>query len=333
MEPFELAREKFRLAKKMEFDRESIEIATPEIIANYRAKRLACNIILDIGCGLGGDTIALAGACGKVIAIDIDQRRIKFAQKNCEVYGRKNVQFFRGDAPSIDLEKFGATYAFADPTRRVEGRRIKELSKTFPSTTKLIKKLSSFKGYCVEASQQLNPEEIPYDCECEYISLDNELVCLSLYFGELKKCKRSAVVLPANARLESKQNVEKTMNSPLKKYFYEIDPAIVKAGLIPELASMLNLPIHDNFLTSEETVTSPFFKNSFELLMATDEDNLIQTLKSLDAKKVVLRGRLDPDQQLEIKRDIESELSGTKKLHVFFKEKIIIARCLGIISK
>lgn len=247
------------------------------------------------------------------------------------MYGRKNVQFFHGDALGMNLEKFGATYAFADPTRRIEGKRVKELTKTLPSTNKLIKKLTNFKGFCVEASQQLSPEEIPYDCECEYISLDGELVCLSLYFGDLKKCKKSAVVLPANARLESKQNVEKTTNSPLKKYFYEVDPAAAKAGLALELAEMLNLPFHDDFLTSEEVVTSPFFKNSFELLAIVDKDNLIQKLKSLDAKKVVLRGRLDPGQQLEIKRDIESELSGTKKLHVFFKEKIIIARCLGII--
>lgn len=33
MDNFELAREKFKLAKKMMFDKESIEIATPEIIA------------------------------------------------------------------------------------------------------------------------------------------------------------------------------------------------------------------------------------------------------------------------------------------------------------
>jgi len=330
METFELAREKFRLAKKMMFDRESIEVATPEVVATYRAKRLACDAILDVGCGLGGDTSALAGTCGQVVAIDINPQRLEFARNNCRAYGRKNVQFVQGDVLKMNVEKCGAVFAFADPTRRVGGRRVKDLSETLPSTTELVKKLSGFKGFCIETSQQLNPGEIPYECECEYVSLDGELVCLSLYFGDFKKGERSAVVLPSGARLESKKGVKKPKVSTLNTYFYEIDPTVIRAGLVPELAAMVGLPMHGDFLTSLEVIQSPFFRNSFELLAVIDEDNLVPTLQLLGAKKVVLRGRIDPVKQLALKQSIESKLSGTKKLHVFLGDKTIVAKNLAI---
>lgn len=328
---FELARDKFKLAKRMKFDEKSIEIATPEILANYRAERLSCECIIDIGCGIGGDTIALAATCGKVIAIDIDQKMIDFARNNCKAYGRKNVIFVRGDALKMNLKKYGATYAFADPTRRLKERRIKELSETIPSTIDLIKKLSFFRGFCIEVSQQLNVDEIPFDCEKEYVSLNGELRCLSLYFGELKRCERSAVVLPQKERIESKESTEKAKeSSELKKFFYEIDPAVVKANLVDELASNFDLFIFKNFLTSDERVDSPFFKNSFEFLTITDEDNLIDTLNEFDAGKVVIRGRIEPNKQLELKRNIEANLYGSKKLHVFLGREMIIARSLKI---
>jgi SAM-dependent methyltransferase len=209
MDAYVLARDKFSLAKRMAFDRESAEIATPEIVANYRAKRLACDSVLDIGCGMGGDTIALAGTCKKVTALELDSQRAEFASKNCEAYNRKNVKIIQENAMESDLARFGARYAFSDPTRRVEGRRVKDFSETLPPTDQLIQKLAGFKGFCIEASQQLKPEEIKFDCEKEYISLNGELVCLSLFFGELKKCDRSAVILPSGSRLESRAKTKK----------------------------------------------------------------------------------------------------------------------------
>lgn len=331
MDAYVLARDKFSLAKRMDFDRESAEIATPEIIANYRAKRLACDSVLDIGCGMGGDTIALAGTCGKVTAIEMDSQRAEFASKNCEAYNRKNVKIIQENAMESDLARFGARYAFSDPSRRVEGRRVKGFSETIPPTDQLIQKLAGFKGFCIEASQQLKPEEIIFDCEKEYISLNGELVCLSLYFGELKKCDRSAVILPAGSRLESRAKAKKPKKEKLKKYFFEVDPAVERAGLIPELAKDLgNLASSRDFLTSKEEIKSPFFKNSFQFLAETTMKELPEKLRKLDAKKVVLRGRMDPEEQLSLKHNLESGLVGTRKLHVFMGKKVMIARNLGI---
>jgi precorrin-6B methylase 2 len=330
MEPFKLAREKFKLAKKMMFDKESIEIATPEIIANYRAKRLTCDCIIDMCCGIGGDTIALTETCKDVIAIDINNQMIDFAKHNCKIHGKNNVSFIQGNVLEIDLKKFNANYAFSDPTRRINGKRVKELSETIPPIDQIIKKIMNYKGFCIEVSQQLKHEEIPYDCEREYLSYNGECSCLSLYFGNLKKCERSAVILPLEVRIESKYNQKKPIITDLKKYFYEIDPAIIKADLISELSAEFNLTSYENFLTSDEKIISPYMKNSFELLDVVKKEEIISTLKSLNANKVVLRGKLDPHEQPILKRKIDSCLSGKEKLHVFFNKKIIIAQCLNL---
>ena len=92
----------------------------------------------------------------------------------------------------------------------------------------------------------------------------------------------------------------------------------------------MGVTLSQGFLTSDGLLRSPFFKNSFELLALVKEDQLVPTLQSFDAKKVVLRGRLEPDQQLRLKHSIESKLSGTKKLHVFFRDTLLVAQCLEI---
>jgi len=45
-----------------------LRFATPADVAKYRAERLYCNIIAEIGAGIGGQTIAFAEKCRKVIA-------------------------------------------------------------------------------------------------------------------------------------------------------------------------------------------------------------------------------------------------------------------------
>ena len=71
---------------------------TPEKIAIHLADRCKCDVIVDAFCGVGGNTIQFAKTCQKVIAIDIDPRKIQAAKNNARVYGVEdrigNVQLF-----------------------------------------------------------------------------------------------------------------------------------------------------------------------------------------------------------------------------------------------
>ena len=60
------------------------------------------------------------------------------------------------------------------------------------------------KDVCIELPPQI--KDIPFDCEIEYLSVNHELNRLNLYFGELKKCKLSAVIAETGERLEGGRN-------------------------------------------------------------------------------------------------------------------------------
>lgn len=112
-----------------------------------------------------------------------------------------------------------------------------------------------------------------------------------------------------------------------------IDEGVLWANLVNELIEKLgkNLKIYkQKFLTSDNLLTSNFFKNSFEVLEITNKEfySLANVLNKHNAKKVVLRGRFSENKQLNLKKKIENELKGEKKLHVFIDEKAIVCRNL-----
>ncbi|KAI5887907.1 S-adenosyl-L-methionine-dependent methyltransferase [Schizophyllum commune H4-8] len=60
---------------------------TPEAIANRIAERCRCDTILDAFCGVGGNAIAFAQTCQRVIALDTDPTRLALARHNAQIYG------------------------------------------------------------------------------------------------------------------------------------------------------------------------------------------------------------------------------------------------------
>src|SRR5262245_36986117 len=67
------AQGKFSRAQAMYFTRDGLEQASGEAIAAYRARRFAgMESALDLGCGLGADSLALAEHC-QVTGIDLDR--------------------------------------------------------------------------------------------------------------------------------------------------------------------------------------------------------------------------------------------------------------------
>ncbi|KAF5294600.1 hypothetical protein FQA39_LY13359 [Lamprigera yunnana] len=82
----------------IKLDEESWFSVTPESIAKNTATRCCCDIVIDAFCGAGGNTIQLAFTCNKVIAIDRDAEKIKFAKHNAEIYNvADQIEFLVGD--------------------------------------------------------------------------------------------------------------------------------------------------------------------------------------------------------------------------------------------
>ncbi len=78
--------------------------------------------VLDLYCGVGTITLAMAGAAGKVIGVEVIPQAVADARDNARRNGIENVEFFCGDAgeAALALERDGirADVAVVDPPRK-----------------------------------------------------------------------------------------------------------------------------------------------------------------------------------------------------------------------
>lgn len=120
------------LASSMFFTRDGLEQATRMPVARHRAARIALaapGSVLDLGCGIGGDLIALAGAGLTVAGVDLDPLRVAIAQANLAALGLPGAVAVR-DGTELDLAGFGVV--FADPARRSAKGRVFSPTTTRP---------------------------------------------------------------------------------------------------------------------------------------------------------------------------------------------------------
>ena len=78
--------------------------------------------VLDLYCGVGTITLAMASAAGKVIGVEVIPQAVEDARDNAKRNGIENAEFFCGDAgqAALELEKKGvkADVVIVDPPRK-----------------------------------------------------------------------------------------------------------------------------------------------------------------------------------------------------------------------
>ena len=78
--------------------------------------------MLDLYCGVGTITLALARAAGKVIGVEVVEAAVEDARRNAKRNGIQNAEFFCGDAgkAALELESRGVRpdVVVVDPPRK-----------------------------------------------------------------------------------------------------------------------------------------------------------------------------------------------------------------------
>ncbi len=87
-----------------------------------RAEITKNDTVLDLYCGVGTITLAMAKAAGKVIGVEVIPQAVEDARDNAKRNGIENAEFFCGDAgqAALELEKQGvkADVVVVDPPRK-----------------------------------------------------------------------------------------------------------------------------------------------------------------------------------------------------------------------
>jgi hypothetical protein len=332
---------KFPFAEKMYFTREALEQATPYQVSSYRAQRYhGFGTAADLGCSIGGDTLALAEVA-LTTGVDLDELRLRMARENlANVYPERRSSFVLADLRSgLPFKRMGLKRdqfaLFFDPARRKEGRRAFSVRKYHPPLQLIESWLPDFPALGVKISPGVDLEELaPYEAEVEFISLRGELKEAVLWFGPLKSAYRRATVLPGpHSFHSSRNNMERLGLSDPQAYLYEPDPSILRAGLVGPLGESLAATQLDEeiaYLTSPELKQSPFVRAwKLEDWLPFNLKRLRAYLRERGVGKVVVKKRGSPLQpealikDLRLKGDLERVLVLTQ-----VRSKPVVLVCL-----
>jgi methylase of polypeptide subunit release factors len=288
-------------AARMLFTEPGLEQATRLQVAALHAGRFSragVRHVADLGCGIGGDALAMAAIDLEVTAAEADEVTAAIAAYNLTPFPQARVLHARAE----DVALGGIDGAWLDPSRRTTAggttTRIADASAYSPSLDFAFG-LAERMPVGVKLGPGTDREVIPAGAEAQWVSVDGDVVELAVWLGVLARpgVGRSALVIRGDAahELAAAADSEDAPDGPLGDYLYEPDGAVIRARLIGDLARehgawMLSPGIA--YLTADTAFDSPFARG-FRVIerLPADERGLRQALQSRGAGTVEIKKR------------------------------------------
>ena len=139
------------------------------------------DLVLDLYCGVGTITLAMAGAAGKVIGVEVIPQAVEDARENAARNGIANAEFFCGDAgqAALTLERQGVRpdVITVDPPRK------------------------GLSADAIEAISRMNPRRLVY-ISCDPATLARDVALLKEK-GFLLRSAQAADLFPRCAHVET----------------------------------------------------------------------------------------------------------------------------------
>lgn len=303
---------KFPAAKRMFFARTLLEQASPSAVAAHTARRFDGRPwVADLGCGLGGDTLALS-AVAHVLAVDIDPLALALTQANAQALGAGDrVRTLRADTrhPAWRLPA-----AWVDPGRRAGDRRLFDPDRLQPPLGVLLElQRTRIPDMGIKLMPGLPHAEIPQDAEAEWISLGGDLKEAVLWLGGLARAgRRGATILPENAEIVAAGT--QAHRRPPGGWLYEPDPAVIRAGAVGDLAVQLGLWQIDTeiaYLCGDELKLTPFAR-VWPVIehLPFDLKALNRRLQALEGEVVAVKKRGSPIEPEAFRRRLSGRPGG-----------------------
>jgi SAM-dependent methyltransferase len=262
------ATEKFGdLAASMYFTPDGLEQATRLSVATHRAARLTAfgaTTVVDLGCGIGGDLVALSRAGLTAAGVDLDPVRVAIAEANLRALGLAGAVGV-ADALEVDVTPFDV--AFADPARRTgRGRTFSPDAWTPPWS--LVESLLTGDA-CVKTAPGIPHDLVPAGVEAEWVSDHGEVKEAALWGGRLATTERRATVIGDGGLATITDEDDPGADVvPLGRFLYEPDGAVIRAGLVTAVAAGVNgglVDRHIAYVTADASFRTPFAR-SYEVL-------------------------------------------------------------------
>lgn len=254
-------------ASRMLFTEAALEQATRLRVAALHAGRFSSaglRRVADLGCGIGGDAMAMAAIDLEVTAIERDEVTAAIAAYNLAPWPNATVE--HADVTSVLLTDFDGLYL--DPARRTSGHsntsRVTDPADYSPALDYAFEVAQSLPTG-IKLGPGLDRDLLPGDAEAQWVSVDRDVVEVGLWFGALARpgIRRSALVIGAHgtAELSAAADSEDAELGSLGEFVYEPDGAVIRARLIGDLARQLDARMLSSgiaYFTADAAIDSPF---------------------------------------------------------------------------
>lgn len=289
------ARRAGKLPDSWLMDSESVQQATPPVVAAWRAevlKAAGVEAAVDVTCSIGTELHALSAAGLRVLGGDLDHQRLRMARFNVP------------EAPVVRMDALRPAFAgdltsgvvVADPARRNSSGRITKLEDLQPPLPDL---MHCYDKLVVKCAPGIDYSE--FDGHVEVVSVDGGVKETCLYSPAILGRGRRAVVMGASSVKETVTSDEPETDrvGGAGRYIVDPDGAIVRAGLVRQYAArhgLWQLDPHIAYLTGDEL---PAGVRGFEVIEVVPLKKARPALVALGAKSVEILVRgvdVDPDE-------------------------------------
>ncbi|MCZ9881245.1 class I SAM-dependent methyltransferase [Arthrobacter sp. B2a2-09] len=258
-------------ARQMLFTQAGLEQATRLNVAARHAERFAkagTQHVADLGCGLGADSMAMASMDIKVTAVELDETTAACATINLMPFPHASV--VHSDATLVPLD--GVDGVWLDPARRTTSssgtKRIWDPEAFSPPLSFVESLAATGKAVGVKMGPGMPHESVPAGCEAQWVSVGGDVTEVTLWFNDVARpgIRRAALVLGPQGAAEITSGEDFDGGpvpdvGPVEGYLYEPDGAVIRAGLVADVALRLGghlVDPHIAYICAPELVETPF---------------------------------------------------------------------------
>ncbi len=242
-----------------------LEMMTHPVVAARRARRLASLglPVLDLTAGIGGDLAACVAAGLAATGLERDPDTAIILRANVPGAG-----VVTGDAASPPFRVDQAAVVI-DPSRRDGAARRSDPASFSPPFDVAMALLQQARAGVLKAPPGLDHGRIPAWAEMEAVQVGTGLREISLWAGlGARPGRRTAVLLPGGATLHSQLEEAPAETVGPRRYLYDPESCVTRAGLVRHLAHVLGARLMDGqvaYLTSARPAFHPMAA-TFELI-------------------------------------------------------------------
>ncbi len=313
-------------ADRLLFTSDTLEQAGRPELASRRATRLlagGADSVADLGCAAGTDTIALARAGARVLAVDVDPVARELTAANAEALGlAEDVWVVAGDAVELVAaarggEVAGCGAAVLDPARRAGGRRLLDPDRWSPPWSTVTALLAKVPTSVVKVAPGLDHDRVPAGVEAEWVSVGGSIVEALLWGPAVTATWRRAVLVRDGAvhELTADADPGHAAAGPVGAWLHEPDPAAIRSGLVALLAADLGATLVDPtiaYLTSDAPAGSPWVSSHrVDEVLPFHLKKLRALLRARGVGRVVVKKRGSPIEPEALARQLRGAGSGT----------------------